>query len=137
LGTAWSGNDPKAAALFAVRLPSRAARQAVLGQAITRWASTDPQGAAEWLLQFPSNPDFDQAVARLATHPATIANNVDLALNWTEIIFDPALRFNTANAVLSELYARDPAAALERLQNMKLMSEDERQALASQLQGRP
>jgi hypothetical protein len=137
LGTAWSGNDPEGAALFAVQLPPGAARQAVLGQAITRWASTDAQGAAEWLLQFPSDPDFDQAVARLATHPATVANNVDLALNWTETIVDPDLRFNTANAVLSELYARDPAAALGRLKDMKLLSDEERQALAAQLQGRP
>jgi len=137
LGNAWSGNDPEAAALFAVQLAPGAVRQAVVGQAITRWASTDAQGAAEWLLQFPSSPDFDQAVARLATHPATVANDVDLALNWTENIFDPVLRFTTANAVLSELYARDPAAALQRLQGMKLLSDEERQALASQLQGRP
>jgi hypothetical protein len=137
LGTAWSGSNPEAASNFAVGLPPGTTRQAVLGQAIARWASTDALGAAEWLVQFPSTPDFDQAVARLATHPPTVANNADLALDWAGNIFDPGLRLSTVNAVLSELYTRDPAAALARLQDMKLLSDDDRQALAVQLQAHP
>ncbi len=136
LGTAWSAGDPESAAMFALQIPPGQTREAMLGQAVNRWASIDAQGAAEWLLQFPSLPDFDEAVARLATQPTTLADHADLALDWAGNIFDPVLRLKTVNTVLSNEYDRDPPTALTRLQEVKLLSEADRQVLSVQLQSR-
>jgi hypothetical protein len=133
LGDAWAEADPARAAAFAEQLPAGQARQTALQQAVSHWNLNDPAAVNEWISHASPSPDFDQAVASLATQPGMMQQHVDQSLGWAAAIRDPSLRLSTMRDVVSDWAVRDRAAALSYVQSSPRLSADTRGALLAHL----
>lgn len=134
LGESWAEVDPPAAASFAAKLPAGEQRQLALRQAIANWIDTDPVKASNWVNAFEPSPDFDQAVASVATMRFLVENRVDTALSWANSIYDPALKLTALSEIVSSWSMRDHAAAVNYISTMSGLSNEARQQLLKQLQ---
>jgi len=136
LGDAWAEADPARAATFADQLPSGQPRQMALQQAVNHWNLSDPTAVNEWMSHAPASPDFDQAVAALATQPGMMQQHAEQSLGWATAIADPSLRLSTMRDVVSDWAVRDRAAALSYVQTAPRLSADMRSALLAHLGAR-
>ncbi len=133
LGEAWAEQDPPAAAGFAVNLPPGESRRTALKQAITNWVQTQPEAASAWINGFEPHPDFDEAMASVATLRFLVEQNTELSLDWAAHISDAALRDGTIGEIVSGWSLRDPAAALLYLRDAPGLTPEVRQRLDAQI----
>jgi hypothetical protein len=133
LGDAWAETDPARAAAFADQLPAGQARQMALQQAVNHWNLTDPTAVNEWMSHATPSPDFDQAVAALASQPGMMQQHVEQSLAWATSISDPSLRLSTMRDVVADWAIRDRPAAINYIQTAPRLSAETRNALLTHL----
>ena len=126
LSVAWADADPEAAAQFAIGLPAGATRESALQQVVSKWLTVDPGQARNWVIDEGVHDDFDQAVTSIATQPQLMATQPALALQWAGNIIDDSVRFRCLSTVLSNLYARNPASALNYIRSSQDLTPDQR-----------
>lgn len=122
LGLSWAQSDPRAAADFAAQLPPSITRQNMLAVSLDAWAAAHPEQAGEWLIQHKQHPDFDQVIIAVATSPAALERDVNLAIAWADTMLDDDLRRMTLNRIVGHWLTRDPAAAKNFLDTTKELS---------------
>ena len=126
LSIAWADSDPSGAAKFAFSLPAGTSRERALEEVVSKWLTVDPAQARDWVINQGVHDDFDRAVAAIATQPQLIGSQPAVALQWAGDIIDDSVRFRCLNTVLSNLYARDPAAAAEYIRSSRDLTPDQR-----------
>ncbi len=133
LGDAWAEADPARATVFAEQLPAGQARQVALQQAVSHWNLTDPSALNDWITHATPNPDFDQAVASLASQHGASPQRTEQLFAWASAIGDPSLRLSTMRDIVSDWAVRDRNAALSFVQSSPRLSPDTRGALLAQI----
>ena len=107
----WSQSDPAALVAHASTLPTGEPRLAALRDGLTQWVHLDPAAASAWMDTHDPAPDLDAGAAAIASSPALVAKNPEVAASWAESITDPELRANTLLDFIRLWAERDPAAA--------------------------
>ena len=124
--TTWAASDAEAAVAFAVALPPGDVRQAAVAGAMLQWRTRDLAGASEWLAGREAHPDFDVAIAALATDPTLVGVDPTTAMGWAGGIANEEVRL-TAMADIAHAWAlRDGSAARVYLQTTPLLTDAQR-----------
>lgn len=93
--TTWAAKEPEIAAAFASALPPGESRQVALKNVMLQWRTSDLAGASEWLNRSEPHPDFDAAIAALATDPRLAAVDPITSVGWAESIYSKKVRLET------------------------------------------
>ncbi|MBC8094625.1 MAG: hypothetical protein H7Y43_02325 [Akkermansiaceae bacterium] len=134
LGESWGEVDPPKAANFAAQLPAGEQRQLALKQAISNWILNDPAEASIWVNSFDPSPDFDQAVASVATMRFLMEEHIDTALSWANSIYDSPLKIAALSEIVSYWSTHDHAGAVNYVKTVSSLTPEARQQLLKQLQ---
>lgn len=125
----WVHANPAEAAQFAQRQSEGAERRESLEAALRAWAEIDLPSATAWLNAQQPQPDYDAAVAVIATSRPLIERCPDVALSWAESIDQPQLRWESTASVVLGWIRRDRAAALNYVEHTASLRSDERSRL--------
>jgi hypothetical protein len=129
----WAENDPEKAANFAVNLPSGAERDNALTEVLMEWLNQDSREAADWMNLYPAEPGLDNARAALIRNPDLVKKDPLLALSWANSITDEFVRENNLTSVIDGWLQRNPAAAMDYLQNSAELAPEMRDRIVTSL----
>ena len=122
----WAASDAEAAVAFAAALPPGDVRQTAVASVMLQWRTRDLAGASEWLAGREAHPDFDAAVAALATDPTLVGIDPTAAMGWAGGIATEDVRL-TAMADIARAWAlRDATAAQVYLQTTPRLTNAQR-----------
>lgn len=74
-----------------------------LNRVLARWAAIDPAGAGEWLAEREDQPFFAPAAELISSH-LVASGNVTLALQWANMIKEPARHAQALQTVCGAAY---------------------------------
>jgi hypothetical protein len=129
LADGWSMGEPGDLATYAMTMPPGADRSYALSMAMDRWSLQDPAGMSAWLAQAPPSAELDPGIAAMLTRTDGANRPPALAMSWTLSITDPALRFTTAEHIMSEWKDADPAAARAYTESAPWFTPEQRASL--------
>lgn len=135
LATAWTMQDPDAAAQWAMHLPADGNRSEALQRVAGAWLKRDPEAASEWIGQLPLGPDRDSGAHALVAEISGTAP--DEAWQWALAIGDESMRMDSMKKTLGVMAGRDRAKALDWINGSQLPAAEKRalrQALESGVQ---
>jgi hypothetical protein len=110
----WAGQDPAAAANWALSLSDPTAQSRSISQVMRQWAREDPIAAANWINALPPGGSHDSAVAALASSIA--ATDPQYAVSWAQNIADENARNSALRRVSREVMWRNPTNGAAILQ---------------------
>lgn len=129
--TGWATADPQGLADYAVRLPSGAARDGALRQALGCWAQRDGVAALAWIDDRPADGAFDAGLAAIATTTDVVAARPDVAIECATTVSDPKLRISLLSMLTQTWAERDRPAASAFVSGMRGLVAEDREALAA------
>ncbi|MBC8009485.1 MAG: hypothetical protein H7067_05270 [Burkholderiales bacterium] len=100
---------------FALGVSAEAERRILLDAGLTTWVARDVIEAAGWLSRQTMRAELDEGFSALATHPAVLAAQPDLAADWAARVTDVDLRRAALTTALKALHRINPANADRRL----------------------
>ena len=118
VAAAWVGQDPPAAANWAVGLPEGKARDAAVAAVADQWAGSDTMAASTWINNLPAGPSRDQAAARLIDKIAP--TDPGAALAWAANIQDPERQWQSLKNTVNSWKVYNPEAARQALDGANL-----------------
>lgn len=133
----WAGSNPAALVQYAQSLPVGEIRANALRDGLQQWVSLDPIAAATWMDRLDPSSDLDAGAAAIATSPALVAKQPDIATSWAESIVDPQLRTNTLLDLIRLWGATDVAGARRYASTTPVLQSEARQLALSALQSSP
>ncbi len=114
LGESWAQVDPQAAVDWFKNLPDDEQNPHIMNRIFKKWMQFEPENAATWLSQQTPGPQLDTSIQQYIKYvtPADPA----IAMEWTASLSNPAVRQREMKTVATNWVRRDPAAALEFLE---------------------
>jgi hypothetical protein len=137
LAADWAATAPQEAMTWAASLDVNSARSDAMQRAFNRWADTDIVAAAQWVAEHESNPQADTLIANLVGDTSLGHVAPERALQWSELIRDPAARQTAVQRVISDWSEHDPAAAARFAEQTPLLSATVRQQVLDQIRHAP
>jgi hypothetical protein len=130
VGQSWMESDPAGASRYAREMPPGEVRQMLVGQAVTLWIDRQPNEALAWVDALGPDPDYDEAVAMIAT---TVPQEPQAALDRAREIFNEEIRLRTLGRILVNWQAHEPAAAQAYLAYSPALSDETRRELSARI----
>jgi hypothetical protein len=96
----WAGQDPQAAAGWALSLPAGPQQGSAMNQVLRNWVAQDPNGAVAFVNSQPAGPPKDGMVSSLARGLAM--DDPASAMKWVGTIGNPGMQTGTAMGILGE-----------------------------------
>ena len=117
---------------WAASLPADNTRGVALAAAASNWAAQDAHSAAEWLSGLPAGAERDRSAQSFVY---AVADKYPRdAWDWALSVEDPSARAALATHVAKQVAARDPATALQWVDNGALPPET-KSAIHSSIEG--
>jgi hypothetical protein len=129
----WATTDPKASLDWANSLTSGAGREEAMQRAFNRWVAEDKVSAAQWLGEHEADPATDHMIASFVTDSPVSTSNPQVAMEWVDLISDPALRVQSLQQVARAWAEQNPAAATQYVQQNKKLTPEEKKRIVESL----
>jgi hypothetical protein len=126
VASAWSRQDPAAAAVWANTLTT--SRAEALGNVMSNWVNDDPKSALSWFSDVPSGKDRDSVVGQFVY--TLSRSNPTLAVQWAQTIQDDKARASRLEGVANNWIRTDPASAKAWVANSDLAPDVKTRLLA-------
>lgn len=124
----WTTWKPEETLVYGSSLPAGPERSTLLIRSLSEWANKDIESASRWIVENGDSPEYDEAILDIALQVEPSAQTIQDAIDWTESIYDPAIRENGTTEVLSRWMMNDPDAAQKYLDdNISVISESIRE----------
>ncbi len=126
----WPERDLKSFESRAAALPNGPIKVRGYGVIANKLANDNPASAAEWLGKLPVSEEKDEALSKFAV--AAVGKHGAAAMEWAEVIDDPAKRRETLRTALDQWFRSEPAAAYQWMLTSDAMTTQEKEALLRQ-----
>jgi hypothetical protein len=139
LAVAWGQTDPAGAIRWAETIAPEEGRSDVVSRIFSEWSKIDSTAALSWMDDYMSrNPAFagdDTMIGSLVLFSSTTKNDPARALKLAALISDPKTQGIYVSQVFQSWGRRDPAAAMNYLQQSTSIDPAQKQQLRQQIQG--
>ncbi len=137
LAADWVTRDPEAALKWSAELDSQDGRTTVVRRAYSDWLEEDASKAGKWLgdrlAENQPLPDAEVLIANLVHQSSLIKKDPLAALQWADLIGDPALRVSTQEQLLLRWGARDQSGFERHLAQNTTLPAERKAALMQQV----
>ncbi len=140
LAAVWAESNPTAALKWAETLGPNEARNAVIGRTVSDWVERYPNEVAGWLGNYlaraPADENSDRLVETVLNISPAVKNNPQTALQWTELISDPAKRVAYEGNVALRWGRQDPGAAIAYVQKSATLPQEQKIQIVQRIQNK-
>jgi hypothetical protein len=140
LAAVWAESNPTAALKWAETLGPNEARNAVIGRTVSDWVERYPNEVAGWLGNYlaraPADENSDRLVETVLNISPAVKNNPQTALQWTELISDPAKRVTYEGNVALRWGRQDPGAAIAYVQKSATLPQEQKIQIVQRIQNK-
>ncbi|HUR59240.1 MAG TPA: hypothetical protein VM029_16100 [Opitutaceae bacterium] len=134
----WAKHDPRGALEWAETLPAAHGQQAALRRTVSDWIEEFPDQVAGWLGDYlarvPPGAAADTLIETVINNSPTLRSAPQSALQWTNLISDPAKRVDYHATIALRWAEQDARAALEFVAQSRVIPADRKPALVQQIQ---
>jgi hypothetical protein len=138
LAAAWAKQDPRAALQWAETLPANAGQQAALRRTVSDWIEEYPDQIAGWLGDYlarvPPNPTSDTLIETVINNSPALRAAPQAALQWTNLLSDPAKRVENHERIALRWSEQDPTAAIAFVTQSTVIPPERKAALVQRIQ---
>jgi hypothetical protein len=134
----WAEHDPRAALQWAETLPPGDMQQAAFRRTVSDWIERYPSEVSGWLGDYlarvPPSTATDSLVETVINVSPTMRATPQLALQWTNLVSDPAKRAADEETVALRWGAQNSAAAADYVWKSRTIPPERKAALVQKIQ---